>query len=148
MVLNEYKKTSGIGKKLSKPISITTQLNLKTKPEQYQDKDRDISMLKERPSRQGQHMVKASSRQSQGKIKVRSREVEGKVQVMSRQGKTKVNARSRQKQGNVKGGAIQGQSKGKARSRQRKPNLDHNYNLMDFDKIEINLVSVQVLVLV
>ena len=93
-------------------------------------------------------MVNASSRQSQGKIKVRSREVEGKVQVMSRQGKTKVNARSRQKQGNVKGGAIQGQSKGKARSRQRKPNLDHNYNLIDFDKIEINLVSVQVLVLV
>ena len=53
-----------------------------------------------------------------------------------------------QGQGNVKGGSRQGQSKVKQESsqgqglRQRKHNLDLNYNLMGFDTIEINLVSI------
>ena len=37
----------------------------------------------------------------------------------------------------------QGQGEVKARSRQRKHNLNRNYNLMGFDTIEINLVSIK-----
>ena len=50
----------------------------------------------------------------------------------------------------MKGGSRQGQSKVKERSRQGqvkskqyKHNLNRNYNLMGFDTIEINLVSIK-----
>ena len=45
----------------------------------------------------------------------------------------RVKARSKRGEGNVK-----------VRSRQRKHNLNHTYNLMGFDTIEINLVFTKV----
>ena len=96
-------------------------------------------------SRQGQGKVKTRLRQSQGKVRATSGQDQGKIKAKSRkghQGKI-INARSRQRK--VTGRSRQVQSNIKAmlvRLRQRKHNLDLNYNLMGFDTIEINLVSV------
>ena len=49
---------------------------------------------------------------------------------MSREGQGKAKARSRRSQGKVK-----------VKSRQYSHNLNHKYNLMGFDTIEINLVE-------
>jgi len=80
-------------------------------------------------SRKGQGKVKAGWRQGQGKVKARSRQ--GKVKARLRKDQCKVKAKSRQGQSQVKE---------RERLRQHKQSLNHNYNIMGFDTIEINLV--------
>ena len=59
---------------------------------------------------------------------------------MSREGQGNVKRGLRQGQGKAKARPRRGQGMNKVRSRQRKHNLNRNYNLMGFDKIEINLL--------
>ena len=61
---------------------------------------------------------------------------QGKVKARSRQGQGKVKARLRQCQGKVE---RQGQGKINVRLRQNNNNQNHNYNLMGFDTVEINV---------
>ena len=56
------------------------------------------------------------------------------------QGQGNVKGGSRKGQGEVKARSRKGQGKVNVRSRQHKHNLNHNYNLIVFDTIEINLV--------
>ena len=69
---------------------------------------------------------KKMSKQRQSRIKTWSGQVYGKVKARSRRGKVNVES--------------QGLGKINERLKQRNHNNNHNYNLMGFDTIEINLV--------
>ena len=63
--------------------------------------------------------------------------MQGKVKARLRKGQCKVKAKPRQGQSQVKE---------RERLRQHKHSLNHNYNIMGFDTIEINLVNTLFLV--
>ena len=77
-------------------------------------------------------------RQGQDKFKKMSRHGQGKLMARSRRGSGKAKSKSRRGQGKVE---RQGQGKINVMLKQNNHNHNHNYNLMDFDTIEINLVS-------
>ena len=79
-----------------------------------------------RVTRKGHGKVKARSRQDQDKVRASSWQSQGKVKARSRRGQVKVE--------------MQSQGKINVRFKQSKCNPNHNYNLMGFDTIEINLV--------
>ena len=76
-------------------------------------------------------------RQCQCNVKAMVRQCQGNVKVMSRKGQGKLMARSRRGQGK---GERQGQGKIYVRLKQSCHNHGHNYNLMGFDTIEIDLL--------
>ena len=64
-----------------------------------------------------------------------SEQVHGKVTARSRRGSGKLKARSRRGQGKV-----EREGQGKINVRLKQSNHNHDYNLMGFDTIEINLL--------
>ena len=68
-------------------------------------------------------MVKTRSGQSYGKVKARPRRGSGKVKARSRRGQ----------------GTVERQGQGNINVWLKQSNCNHNYNLMGFDTIEINL---------
>ena len=82
---------------------------------------------------------KTRSKQGQGRVKARSRLCRGNVKTRLRQGQGKFMARSRRSLGKVKARSRIGQGKINVRLKQSNHYHNQNYNLMDFDTIEINL---------
>ena len=74
----------------------------------------------------------------EGKANVRSRQGQGKVKVKLRQDQGKVNSALRQGKANAM--SRQGKGKINVRLKQSNHNNNHNYNVMGYDTIEINLV--------